>query len=81
MFETPIIAVCALLMIPGLIYGMFGYGYALVSVAILPFFTSVKLAVPMIAIQVPVLAGFMLYDLRPHLTTRFVIQVFSARST
>jgi uncharacterized membrane protein YfcA len=73
MFEITIIPVCAFIMISGLIFGILGFGYALVSLALLPLFISVKIAVPMLVIQAPLLMGFMLHGLRRHLTARLSI--------
>jgi uncharacterized membrane protein YfcA len=71
--EPTFIVVCAVVLISGLIYGMFGFGYTVVSVALLPYFIGVKIAVPMVAIQVPIYTGLMLYGLRQHLVIRFAI--------
>jgi len=75
MFELTLIPICALLILSGLIYGMFGFGYAIVSLALLPFFISVKIAVPMVAAHAVVLAGWMLYGLRRHLSTRITLPI------
>ena len=75
MFELALIPIYTLFIISGLIYGMFGFGYAIVSVALLPFFISVKAAVPMVAVQAVVLAGWMLYGLRPHLRKKIVLPI------
>ena len=73
MFEPIIIPVCVVVLISGLIYGMFGFGYAVISVAFLPYFIGVKIAVPMIAIQAPIYTGFMLYGLRRHVVIRLAL--------
>jgi uncharacterized membrane protein YfcA len=75
MLEFTLIPVLALLIISGLIYGMFGFGYAIVSVALLPFFMSVKTAVPMVAAQAIVLGGWMLYGLRQHIRGSIVLPI------
>lgn len=75
MFELTLIPICALFIISGLIYGMFGFGYAIVSLALLPFFISVKIAVPMVAVQAVVLTGWMLYGLRRQLRKRIVLPI------
>lgn len=75
MFEFALIPICAMFILSGLIYGMFGFGYVLVSVALLPFFIAVKVAVPMVAPQVLVLAGWMLYGLRRHLHKRIALPI------
>ncbi len=72
MIEYTVIPVCAVVMISALIYGVFGFGYAVISLALLPYFISVKIAVPMIAIQSPLYTGYLLFNLRHHLTLRFV---------
>lgn len=70
MLEPTIFPVLAVVIISALIFGMFGFGYTLLAVALLPFFISVKIAVPMIAIQIPFSIGILLYGLRRHLTIR-----------
>lgn len=75
MFELTLIPICAMFILSGLIYGMFGFGYVLVSVVLLGFLISVKIAVPMVAAQVVVLAGWMLYGLRRHLRKRIVLPI------
>jgi uncharacterized membrane protein YfcA len=71
MIIEPIISpVFAVVIISALVFGMFGFGYTLLVVAFLPFFISVKVAVPMTAIQIPFSIGIMLYSLRRHLTIR-----------
>jgi uncharacterized membrane protein YfcA len=75
MFEFTLIPICAMVILSGLIYGMFGFGYVLVSVALLPFFISVKVAVPMLAAQAFVLTVWMLYGLRRHLRKRIVLPI------
>ena len=57
MYEVTLIPICAMFILSGLIYGMFGFGYAVVSLALLPFFISVKIAVPMVAAQAAVFSG------------------------
>jgi uncharacterized membrane protein YfcA len=75
MFEFALILICAMFILSGLIYGMFGFGYVLVSVVLLGFFISVKVAVPMVAAQAVVLAGWMLYGLRRHLRKRIALPI------
>ena len=46
-----VLVVCAVVAISGLIYGVLGFGFGLLSVALLPYFISVKIAVPMTALR------------------------------
>ncbi len=73
LFQPTIIAIGALLVISGLLFGIFGFGYALVSISLLPFLIGVKIAIPMVALQVPFFQGFMLYRLRRHVNIRLVL--------
>jgi uncharacterized membrane protein YfcA len=75
MFGFALIPICAMFILAGLIYGMFGFGYVLVSVVLLGFLGSVKTAVPMVAAQAVVLTGWMLYGLRRHLRKRIVLPI------
>jgi uncharacterized membrane protein YfcA len=75
MFEFALIPICAMFILSGLIYGMFGFGYVLVSVVLLGFLISLKIAVPIVAAQVVVLAGWMLYGLRQHLRKRIALPI------
>jgi uncharacterized membrane protein YfcA len=52
---------------------MFGFGYGITSLAFLPYLISVKIAVPMIAVQIPLYTAYMIYGLRRHLTFRFAV--------
>ena len=70
LFGFDIVAVCALVIVSALVYGMFGFGYALIAIAVLPMFLSVKVVIPMIVIQSPIFTGTMLYGLRRHLDIR-----------
>jgi len=74
-FDPAIIPVCAVAVFSALIYGMFGFGYALLAVATLPFFISVKVAVPMIALQVPIYNAILIYGLRRHLSMRITLPI------
>lgn len=73
MFTFDIILFSIILIISGLVYGVFGFGYAIISLALLPLFTSVKVAIPMVTVQAPVFTGFMLYGLRRNLELRSVL--------
>ncbi|MBW2306762.1 MAG: sulfite exporter TauE/SafE family protein [Deltaproteobacteria bacterium] len=72
MIDYTIIPVSSVVIISALIYGVFGFGYALICLALLPYFISVKIAVPMIAMQAPFYTGYLLFNLRHHLTLRYV---------
>jgi len=60
--------VALILLLSGVIYGVFGFAYVLISIAFLPYFIDVKIAIPMIAVQIPVYSSVMLFGLRKHVS-------------